>query len=66
MTNTFLRLPKVIKITGLSRSTIFLRISEGKFPKQIKLGSRSVAWIESEVSDWIQSRIDDSRKGGDA
>lgn len=57
----FLRLPEVIKITALSRSSIYLNISENKFPKPINIGSRSVAWLESEINEWIQSRINESR-----
>ena len=58
MPNRFLRLPQVLDRTGLSRSTLYLRISEGTFPKQVSLGARSVAWIEAEVEDWISRRID--------
>lgn len=64
MVNTILRLPQVKNLTGLARSTIYLRISEGTFPKPISLGIRAVGWIESDVSDWIQSRIDESRNRG--
>ena len=49
--------------TGLSRSTIYLRISEGKFPKPISLGTRAVGWIEAEISEWLTSRIEISRQG---
>ena len=53
----FLRRPKVEKRTGLSRSTIYLRMKNGTFPTPVKLGERSVAWIEEEVSSWIVERI---------
>ena len=56
-----LRLSDVKAKTGLSRSTIYLRMSEGKFPQQISLGSRAVGWINSEVIDWIELRISESR-----
>ncbi|MCP4394608.1 MAG: AlpA family transcriptional regulator [Alphaproteobacteria bacterium] len=56
-----LRLPDVIKTTGLSRSTIYSHIKENLFPSPINLGARCVGWIESEVNDWIQSRIKESR-----
>lgn len=55
---TFLRLSDVIKRTGLSRSTIYLSISKGMFPKNISLGARSVGWLESEINAWMQSRIE--------
>lgn len=53
----FLKLPEVIARTGLSRSAIYLSIREGKFPQNVSLGTRSVAWIESEVDAWMQDRI---------
>ncbi len=57
MVNKILRLPTVKSLTGLSRSTIYIRISEGTFPKQIDLGSRAVGWVESEIMNWIDERI---------
>lgn len=61
MTHVILRLPTVIKRTGLSRSSIYLRIVNGQFPKSISLGGRAVGWIEEEVDEWIVSKIEDSR-----
>ena len=63
MTDTFLRLPAVINRTGFGRSHIYSLIKLGKFPKQINLGPQSVAWLESEVSDWMEQRILESRGG---
>ena len=64
MTHTILRLPAVKARTGLSRSTIYLRIAEGDFPKPISLGGRAVGWIESEIHAWVQQQIDATRKPG--
>lgn len=63
-----LRLPIVKNRTGLSRSTIYLRISEDSFPKPISLGGRTVGWIESEINEWIDEQIKNSRSSneGDA
>jgi prophage regulatory protein len=55
------KLPRVKKDTTLSGSTIYRLVSEGKFPKPIKLSKRSSGWITSEVQDWIQQRINASR-----
>jgi prophage regulatory protein len=55
--STILRLPDVIARTGLSRSTLHLRISQGSFPKQIPLGPRSVGWLADEVDAWIAQRV---------
>ena len=52
-----LRLNGVILTTGLARSTIYKLISEDKFPRPVLLTGRSVGWIESEVVDWIRSRV---------
>ena len=62
MHHTILRLPQVKTRTGLSRSTIYLRISEGRFPKPISLGGRAVGWVESEVDDWLTRQIESSRE----
>ena len=61
MTLNILRLPSVKGRTGLSRSTIYLRMSQGRFPKPISLGDRAVGWIEKEIDEWINSRINHSR-----
>ena len=47
--HTILRLPEVKRSTGLSRSTIYLRIAEGTFPKSVSLGGRAVGWLEAEI-----------------
>ncbi len=61
--HTILRLPSVKVRTGLSRSTIYLRISNGTFPKPISLGARAVGWIDSEIQTWLEQQIEASRKG---
>lgn len=61
MTTVILRLPSVNARTGLSRSTIYQRISEGRFPKPISLGGRAVGWIEAEINNWLEERIADTR-----
>ncbi len=50
------RLPEVITITGLSRSSIYLRMSTNEFPKPIKIGRRAVGWTEDSIITW-QSTI---------
>ncbi|MGE3601584.1 MAG: helix-turn-helix transcriptional regulator [Dehalococcoidia bacterium] len=63
MTHTILRLPAVKERTGLSRSTIYLRVAQGTFPGPVSLGGRAVGWLEAEIQAWLQRRIDASRKG---
>jgi prophage regulatory protein len=62
MATIILRLPTVKARTGLARSTIYLRIKEGTFPKPVSLGGRAVGWIEAEVSDWLQEQIESTRQ----
>jgi prophage regulatory protein len=62
MANTILRLPSVKSRTGLSRSTIYLRISQGQFPKPVNLGGRASGWLDSEIETWLSRRIEQSRK----
>ena len=57
MPHTMLRFPTVKARTGLSRSTIYLRISRGTFPSPVSLGGRAVGWIEAEVHAWLTARI---------
>jgi prophage regulatory protein len=61
MMHTILRLPEVKKSTGLSRSTIYLRIAQGTFPKPITLGAHAVGWLQNEIEQWLQRRIEESR-----
>lgn len=53
-----IRLKDVIDCTGLARSTIYKYIDDGMFPKAVSLGGRAVAWVESEVQDWILEKIE--------
>jgi prophage regulatory protein len=56
-----LRLPQVKATTGLSKSSIYARISEGTFPKQIPLGPRLVVWVESDIQNWISEQVSAAR-----
>ena len=62
LAESILRLPEVKMRTGLPRSTIYLRMSQGTFPLPVSLGTRSVGWVESEIEEWIAVRITQSRK----
>ncbi len=48
-----LRLKDVIKIVGLSRSSIYALKSSGDFPNSFMLGKRAVAWLDSEIQSWV-------------
>lgn len=58
-----IRLKEVMEMTGLSRSCIYKYIEIGTFPQNVSLGGRAVAWVESEIQDWIQNVITTSRGG---
>ena len=57
MIEKLLRLPEVESLTGYKRSTIYLRVSAGLFPRQIRLGARAVAWSGSEIAAMNAARI---------
>ncbi len=49
-----LRLPAVLKITGLKKSSIYAGAKKGTFPKPVKVGARAVAWRVDELERWIE------------
>ena len=65
----FIRLNEVMSRTGYGRTSIYRKMEDGSFPKSLKLGgppknpnefdSRAIAWIEEEVDQWVESRIQD-------
>jgi predicted DNA-binding transcriptional regulator AlpA len=56
-----LRLPEVLRVTGLSRSEWYRRNANGTAPSRIKLGERCSAWVESEVTEWVEARVAEHR-----
>ena len=60
-----IRIKSVMNITGLSKSYIYDLRNKGLFPKSVQLvsGGSSVAWVEQEVLDWIDSRIKERDDG---
>lgn len=57
-----IRRKEVERQTSLSRSRIYALMQEGLFPGSVSLGPMSVAWVESEVQEWIAARIAEFRK----
>jgi prophage regulatory protein len=57
----FLRIQEVQQRTGLKKSTLYLYIKQGRFPKPVPVTDRLVAWPESEVQAWIEARIKAAR-----
>ena len=56
----FLRMPTVVRMTGLCRSTIYKMISEKKFPSPVRLGERAVAWRQTDLAKWSDDRLPSS------
>ena len=53
--NRILRLPEVSRAVGLSRSSIYQKMDQGRFPNQVKLGGRAVGWRSEEVEEWMKN-----------
>ena len=68
-----IRLPEVLSRTGFGRTSIYRKMEDGSFPRSVKLDgppkdpeafdSRAIAWIEDEVEQWIDSRIEERDLG---
>ena len=52
----FLRVRTVVEMVGLSKSTLYARIRDGSFPRPIQIGAQTVAFLESEVFDWMKDK----------
>jgi len=57
MENRILRLPEVLAMTGLSRTTVYQYMKDGEFPKQVQLTKRSVGWRLKEIQAFLDSRL---------
>lgn len=56
MSNKILRLPAVLSRTGVGRSTIYLWMKQGIFPRNIQLGPRVAGWREEDIDEWLESK----------
>ena len=52
----FLRLPAVMSLTGLGRSTIYRMVADNRFPCPVRIASRAVAWRRTDLDRWSESR----------
>lgn len=62
MSKSLIRFSEVQRRTGYSKAWIYRLMSHGKFPKSVKIGTRAIAFVESEIDQWINERIAESRK----
>ncbi|MEQ5306959.1 helix-turn-helix transcriptional regulator [Providencia huaxiensis] len=65
LNDQFVDMKFITHLTGLTDKWFYKLIQDGEFPKPIKLG-RSSRWLKSEVEQWLQARIDESREGNSA
>lgn len=59
MSHSLIRLPEVQRRTGYSKAWLYRLMQSDRFPKSVKIGSRSIAFVESEIDAWIKARIDE-------
>jgi prophage regulatory protein len=57
-----LRLPELRRRVGLGRSSIYQLVRQGRFPPPVRLSSRTVGWIDSEVEQWLAERAAERSK----
>lgn len=60
---SLIRFPEVLKRSGLCRSAIYNRLAAGTFPQPIKLDVRAIAWVDTEIDEWVNATIAASRLG---
>lgn len=61
MSQSFIRLSEVLRRTGYSKAWIYRLLKDNRFPQPVKIGSRSIAFVENEIDEWINQRIAESR-----
>ncbi|KIS45348.1 MULTISPECIES: helix-turn-helix transcriptional regulator [Kosakonia] len=62
MSHNLIRLPEVQRRTGYSKAWIYRLMCQKRFPTSVKIGTRAIAFVESEIDEWINTRIEESRK----
>lgn len=60
-----INLKEIVKITSLSKATVYRYIEAGSFPKNIKIGDRRVAWKENDILEWMANLDSQDGKDGD-
>lgn len=61
MSQSLIRFTEVQRRTGYSKAWIYRLMSNGKFPESVKIGTRAIAFVESEIDEWVNQRIAESR-----
>ncbi len=66
MGHRILRLPEVIKKTGLRRTYLYQLTKAGQFPQSVSLGAKAMGWVEEEIDTWIEQRMRARQSAPDA
>lgn len=61
MNKNLIRITEVQRRIGYSKAWIYRLLKDSRFPKPVKIGTRAIAFVESEVDEWIEQRIAESR-----
>jgi prophage regulatory protein len=59
-----MKLPEVLARVALSRSQVYAMVKDGTFPAPVNVGTRAVAWVESEIDEWVRALVSASRSAG--
>lgn len=62
MSKTLIKISEVSNRAGICKSYIYKLISQNRFPRPVKVGSRAIAFVESEVDEWVDARIEERNK----
>ena len=57
-----IKIAEVMYKTSMAHSTIYKYIALDLFPRPVKIGNRSVAWLEEDITNWIQSKVNESTR----
>jgi len=52
----FYRVSQLVEMLNVSKSSIYLWVSQGKFPKSFKIGGGTSVWSDLDISEWIESK----------
>ncbi len=55
MSDRLIRRPEVLHLTGMTKSTMYRYISDGRFPRPVSLGDHAVAWRQSDLQKWMNA-----------
>jgi prophage regulatory protein len=62
MSKTLIRMSETMRRTGYGKAWLYKLIAQDRFPKPVKIGTRAIAFVESEIDEWINQRIAESRQ----